>query len=648
MYARYASTRVTVILINPFRVGKWRLDSIAADMEDIGGDENERAADLQDFLDFKDAMVYVIDVSPSMLKDTEDDYSPVYSALMGAYMAITDRLMFSPLDMSGVLLCGTEESNNEKAPHLYELMPLGLPDSKNLKKLKNILQDEKEFARIVAPVKDESERPSMADVLFFANQQYSRRAPRYFSRRLVIVTDNDTPYDDRDSYKAAKTRAADLVQLNVRIKPLLVQTDPEKPFDTAKFYDDLTLVPASIAGEFDEADEAVVPIERSEVAQECSLTSRSVRRKAEFTSTIELSPELRFGVKGYLTLLHKRPQRSYWVYNKGEESKLVKTESKPMNAASGRIIEKDEIRRGYKFGDKLITLTPEQHENIREIDSPVIRIIGFKPIEAVRPRYNLTHPRFVYPSETQLSGSIRAFSSLHQSMLKMRRAAIAWCVLRANNTPRLYALIPVQEEHREMKRGPYAGKQVQYTPDGFYLVQLPFRDDIRDPPLQVTKRNPSQELVDELDGIIEGVQMSEGYTPERYANKHLEDFNRILQAKALEEELPEHFKDNTVPSYKSINKRVGEKIEKFNNVLDELTRLDIAKRPAAEAPATTQRTKAPKKDISDADIIAAAKNKTLERYTRDQLRQFATSKNIDYGHKKADAVEAVEEYVSKM
>jgi ATP-dependent DNA helicase 2 subunit 1 len=373
-----------------------------------------------------------------------------------------------------------------------------------------------------------------------------------------------------------------------------------------------------------------------------------VRRKAEFTSTIELGPDLRLGVKGYLTLLHKRPQRSYWVYNKGEESRLVHTESRPMNAASGRIVDKDEIRRGYKFGDKLITLTPAQHESIREIDSPVIRIIGFKPLEAVRPRYNLTHPRFVYPSDAALSGSVRAFSCLHQAMLKKRRAAIAWCVLRANNTPRLYALLPVQEESREMKRGPYAGKRVQYTPDGFFLVQLPFRDDIREPPLAATKKTPSQELVDALDGVIDGIQMSEGYTPERYANKYLEDFNRILQAKALEEELPEHFKDNTVPSYKSINKRVGEKVEAFNKMLDELTRLDIAKRPASEAPSAAQQTKARKREVSDADIVAAAKNGNLERYTRDQLRAFATSKNIDYGHKKADAVEAVKKYVNSI
>ncbi|KAA8916151.1 hypothetical protein TRICI_001700 [Trichomonascus ciferrii] len=621
-------------------------------MEDsAGGEEYERPADLQDFLDYKDAVIYVIDVRPSMLVESEDDYSPVYAALLGAYMAITDRLMFSPLDMSGVLLRGVSSGNVDRVPGLYELVPLGLPDSRSLKLLKTVLQDPREFARIVGD--GSADRPSLADALFYANQQYTRSAPRYFSRRLVLVSDEDEPHrGDPAAQKAAKTRAADLVQLNVRIKPLLVQTESVGPIDTTKFYDDLALVPPTLAGEFDEESEVLVPIAPADVVQECSLTSRSVRRKAEFTSTVELGPDVRFGVKGYLTLLHRRPQRSHWVYNRGEESKLVHTESQPVNTASGRIVDKEEIRRGYKFGDRLITLTPDQHERIREIDAPVIRIVGFKPLEAVRPRYNLTHPRLIYPTDTQLAGSVRAFACLHQAMLKKRRAAIAWCVLRANNTPRLCALLPVREDVRQPARGPYAGKQVQHTPDGFYLIQLPFRDDIREPPLTATKRAPTQDLVDALDGIIDGVQMGEGYTPERYANKQLEDFNRILQAKALEEELPEHFKDNTVPSYKSINKRVGEKIESFNKLLDEVARLDIAKRPpppSTEASSQQQpKTKTRKRDVSETDIIAAAKNGTLERYTRDQLRAFATAKNIDYGHKKAEAVEAVKNFVNSM
>lgn len=619
---------------------------------DNGGDEGEKAAELNDFLDFKDAMVYLIDVSATMLTEpnVEPYRSPVYLALLGAYMAITDRLMFSPLDMCGVILYGVENGNLEKGPkHVYELMPLGLPDSTSLKELKNLLQDEDEFEKIVRPLEKKSEGPSMADVLFLANQKFSYRAPRYFSRRLIIVTDEDTPYTDKESLKAAKTRAADLVQLNVRIKPLLVESVKDKPFSTGKFYDELTLVPEYIAHEFDDVDDELSTIPVEDIIQECSLTSRGVRRKAEFTTNVELSPDLKFGVKGYLMFLHRKPQRSYWVYNKAEESKLVKTEMKPMNKDSGRVLDRDEVMKGYRFGKRLITFSEEQYEQIRQIDDPVIRIIGFKPLAAIKPRYNLTHARFIYPSELKLSGSTRAFSCLHKSMIKKNRVAIAWCVLRANNTPRLYALIPSEEEYKDMEKGPYSGKRVQYKPDGFFMIQLPFRDDIREPPIRTQIPEPQPELVEASSNIIQSVRMAEGYTPERYVNKYLEDFNKILQAKALEEAMPEELmKDSTVPSYKSINKRAGGEIAEWNRILSELVPANKHKRPSEQpSDSSSKQSKTAATGSNQADIIEAARNQTLGKFKVNELKAFASSVGIT-ASRKNQLIDEIQRYVGSM
>lgn len=47
--------------------------------------------------------------------------------------------------------------------------------------------------------------------------------------------------------------------------------------------------------------------------------------------------------------------------------------------------------------------------------------------------------------------------------------------------------------------------------------------------------------------------MSIGYQPQRYPNPSLQWFNKVLQAVALEEDLPALPEDKTLPKFKSIN-----------------------------------------------------------------------------------------------
>ena len=59
------------------------------------------------------------------------------------------------------------------------------------------------------------------------------------------------------------------------------------------------------------------------------------------------------------------------------------------------------------------------------------------------------------------------------------------------------------------------------------------------------------------------------FNPEKYPNPGLQWHYRVLQAIALEEELPEQPEDKTVPKYSSIHKRVGSLALKWAEKLDE-------------------------------------------------------------------------------
>src|ERR1700692_103968 len=71
--------------------------------------------------------------------------STVLTVLEIAYESIADRVIYSPIDASGIFLYGTKKSGTENSNKKYELfctpvLPLGLPDADSLKNLKDLIE----------------------------------------------------------------------------------------------------------------------------------------------------------------------------------------------------------------------------------------------------------------------------------------------------------------------------------------------------------------------------------------------------------------------------------------------------------------------------------------------------------------------------
>jgi ATP-dependent DNA helicase 2 subunit 1 len=203
----------------------------------------------QGYKTIKDAVLFAIEVSPSMLTPPNDGVknntdSPTAAALKCAYALMQQRIISNPKDMIGILLYGTEQSKfhgeedssrrSLSYPHCYLLMDLNVPDAGDVKALKRLVEDEEESAKLLVPSK---EPVSMANVLFCANQIFTTRAPNFASRRLFIVTDSDDPHSQEKTLRASATvRAKDLYDLGVIIELFPIST-PDHEFDRGKFYD---------------------------------------------------------------------------------------------------------------------------------------------------------------------------------------------------------------------------------------------------------------------------------------------------------------------------------------------------------------------------------------------------------------------------
>lgn len=278
---------------------------------------------------------------------------------------------------------------------------------------------------------------------------------------------------------------------------------------------------------------------------------------------LEIGPDFKISVNGYLLLKKQEPARSCFVWQGGETAQIAKGVTTLMSDDTGQEVEKADIRKAYKFGGEQVSFTIEEQQALRNFGDPVIRIIGFKPLSALPIWANVKHPSFIYPSEENYIGSTRVFSALQQKLLDSEKLALVWFIPRKNASPVLAAMIAGAEKIDE--------NGVQKIPPGMWIIPLPFADDVRQNP-ESTVNRAGDALNDAMRDVVRQLQLPKAvYEPSKYPNpcksfslrfvendtdqfSALQWHYRILQAIALDEDFPESPDDKTVPKYRQVHK----------------------------------------------------------------------------------------------
>lgn len=168
--------------------------------------------------------------------------------------------------------------------------------------------------------------------------------------------------------------------------------------------------------------------------------------------------------------------------------------------------------------------------------------------------------------------------------------------------------------------------------------------------------------------IVEQLQLPKGiYDPSKYPNPDLQWFYRILQALALEEEIPTQPDDKTIPKYRQIDKRCGEYIEAYGkefteayaqqhqSALTHRSKPTAKKRaPAAAAEGDEKPTKKVKKEIKQEDdeegmtdqAMAELNNSgKISKLTVAVLKGWLGERGESTAGKKAELLERVQGYL---
>lgn len=282
-----------------------------------------------------------------MVKATpQEGKSALKTALECAYDLLLQKIISNPNDMMGILLFGTVTTSHvtpltlqEKTKvegnysHLYNLMDLDVPDASGIKELKRLLNgspiltpslltlDDKALYDLCKPSK---EGASMANVLFAANTLLTSKAARFGSRRVFLVTDDDSP-GSKDQQKSAITRARDLNDLGIRLEPFFI-SHPDRPsFDLSKFYENV------IYRDDEDQDDGEYHLPTDASARFETLLSmikaKQTPRRSQFNILMELAPGMQIGIKGFILVKRQEIRRSHYVYAQEETPALAHVES---------------------------------------------------------------------------------------------------------------------------------------------------------------------------------------------------------------------------------------------------------------------------------------------------------------------------------
>ena len=151
------------------------------------------------------------------------------------------------------------------------------------------------------------------------------------------------------------------------------------------------------------------------------------------------------------------------------------------------------------------------------------------------------------------------------------------------------------------------------------------------------------------------------YDPGKYSNPSLQWHYRILQALALDEDLPPKPEDKTIPKYKQIDKRIGNEALEWGQTLESTYKEYVSENPeaattgtkrptnvqalASRSAGTTKKIKTePGQAISEPDMRSLYQKQQLNTLTVAQLKDFCTVKTIPVAGKKADLIERIEEW----
>ncbi|XP_015243035.1 PREDICTED: X-ray repair cross-complementing protein 6 [Cyprinodon variegatus] len=594
--------------------------------EEEGQEEEEAELSGGDYkVSGRDSLVFLVDASKEMFIKGEDGRPSNFDMTMQVVRSVyTSKIISSHRDLVALVFYGTEQCKNPRNSfkHVYVYHDLDEPGAKRVQEV-DALRGEK-GAQLAAQTLGSGET-SLGDALWCCANLYSDIKLRLAHKRLMIFTCRDNPHEgDSVKDRQARTKASDLKETGVFID--LMHLIKPGGFDVSLFFRDIVSPPEDDS----ELGLQLEPCDKLEDLQK-RVRARETKRRALARLSLSLGDGINVAVGVYATAVAARKPSSIRLYR--ETNEPVRSKTRTFHMQTGSLLLPSEMKKAQVYGRKQIVMEKDEVDAIKKFDDPGLFLIGFKPMEKLKPHHHIRPSVFIYPEEDEVKGSASLFSALLKKCIERNLFALCRFISRRNYPPRFVALVPQMEEVDEGK--------VQITPPGFNVIYLPFADDIRnlDPP-----RCPaaSQTQVDKMKEIIAKLRFK--YRNDAFENPVLQQHFRNLEALALDMNEPEEIEDLIKPKVDQIDQRLGPLVEEFKDLVypagyNPETK-PAPKRKTADSGGGAE--KKPKVEVNADDLRAHVQNGTLGKLTVPVLKDACKLFGIKTtGTKKQELIDAL-------
>ncbi|TIB21786.1 hypothetical protein E3P89_02437 [Wallemia ichthyophaga] len=643
---------------------------------DDGLDDAEAEMD-EDGQSTRDASIFVVDVAGGMLdyppseipSDRVEEELPLLHRTLNAILKCLKRKAFnSPNDFVGIALYNTQHTQSDKdasdvREHVYCFQPIEQLNGNNIRKLKKLVDsahdDPDLLSRKFKPATFQGSRTSMPiGNLYMSCNRFFRNNPHTKSatKRIFHVTCNDQPNKGAPSewLTATQTNANDLKEAGIYIEPFFI-APPQPNFDTPTCFDAsffyTHVLPKTDSDSYSNENlpnfSMVQGLAKFNTLEE-KLKKLETPKRTSFTHKFELGANLTISVKGYRTVVDQK----YFPYvlvaeNKHGELELTEKETRLKNNLD-ETVERSETNRGFIVGDKssnpvVVTCDTKAYNSLRSFDLPVgMKLLGFQDLDTLSVMHNVSSASFIYPTEDIVKGSTKLFSALLKSCLKKKKLALVRAVMRKNAGPVICALIP-QEEVVDNQDGS------QIMPNGFYLIPLPFADDLRSPP-DVINAKATEDQIEASAAWLKKLRKKSGYDANEYENPYFRLMRKNIESQALDEPMDEDDikKDKTLPPVEQMEKRAGNLIDNWRRTWD--FKKEEPVRVKEEEEVGSQKRK--KDDVTevgmdDGPFLEKMRYNQLEKCRLDELKSFCRANHLPVQGRKAELIMRIKEKLTR-
>ena len=527
----------------------------------------------------KDLIIFLIDCSPSMFKEILDKSSQKITTPISTLLKVTENFLKTKIisnqnDLFGIILFNTNKVNNEmNFDGVNILFKIEAPNAFNIKKIKIMTQNcdpdinkatyKKELNEIFSPIISENNNNTntnyLNNALWIVHSLLKNYDKKIYKRRIFLFTDNDDPISNIQEKNIVIQRAKDMNDSDITIELFPMNFD-NKRFNLSNFYSQI--IPANSDDDIDGGTDNLLSIEQC-TDRLRELTKR-IRQKEIKKRTLGKVPFfLTNNTKIYMNVYStvKRSSKGK-IYNvDAKTNKLLKGLNSIKCKDTGGELYPEQVGSYQLYGNRKIPFSKEEMSQIKFIEEPGMKLMGFKSIESIKPYYNIRESYFIYPNELFSNGSGTLVDAMIKQMLNKKKCAIVKFVSREGSVVKFCALMPQAEKYDE---------DYFQTPPGFNMIILPWADDIRSNS-EILAKNPkdlpevTQEQSDLAKKIIKKMNIS--FDCRAFENVELQKFYSTLQALALEESNIEQVEDTLQPH--------SEGLEKVLNGLDENFRSSI-------------------------------------------------------------------------